>query len=184
MDDNMIVKLYWSRSQDAIKQTDIKYGNYCKTISYNIVGNLEDATECVNDTYLDAWNSMPPHKPSILSTFLGKITRRISIDRWRKSTADKRGGGQTEVVLDELTECIPSDNSVENEIEMSELERIIDSFVSELPLTERRVFVCRYWYADPICDIALRFSFSESRVKSMLYRTRQKLKNLLEQEGY
>lgn len=110
MEDNRIVDLYWARSEDAITETSEKYGKYCYAIAYNILSNAEDADESVNDTYLDAWHNMPPHRPSILSTFLGKITRRISIDKWRGRTADKRGGGEIVLALDELADCVPSDH--------------------------------------------------------------------------
>jgi hypothetical protein len=112
MEDNRIVDLYWARSEDAIAETSEKYGKYCYAIAYNILSNTEDADESVNDTYLDAWHNMPPHRPSILSTFLGKITRRISIDKWRGRTADKRGGGEIVLALDELVDCVPSDHTI------------------------------------------------------------------------
>lgn len=184
MDDDRIVNLYWSRSENAISETSKKYGNYCYSIAYNILGNAEDADESVNDTYLDAWNSIPPHRPSILSTFLGKITRRISIDKWRSRTAEKRGGGEIVLVLDELSDCIPSNQSVEHEVELAELSQLIDSFVMLLPPMERRVFVCRYWYLDPIADIAQRFGFSQSKVKMILCRQRKKLLNCMEREAF
>ena len=121
MEDDSIVNLYWARSENAISETSKKYGNYCYSIAYSILGNVEDADESVNDTYLDAWNNIPPHRPSILSTFLGKITRRISIDKWRGRTAEKRGGGEIVLVLDELSDCIPSNQNVEHEVEAAEL---------------------------------------------------------------
>ncbi|XBX10749.1 sigma factor (plasmid) [Enterocloster clostridioformis] len=121
MEDDSIVNLYWTRSENAISETSKKYGNYCYSIAYNILGNAEDADESVNDTYLDAWNNIPPHHPSILSTFLGKITRRISIDKWRSRNAKKRGGGEIVLVLDELSDCIPSNQNVEHEVEAAEL---------------------------------------------------------------
>ena len=183
MDDNKIIKLYWDRNEDALYQTDIKYGRYCMSISYNIVGDMEDARECVNDTWLDAWRAMPPEKPTILSAFLGKITRRISIDRYRKNTADKRGG--TILALQsELSECLPDIDNVETLVTARELSVIINEFINALPATERRVFVRRYWYADSVSDICTRFSFTKSRVKSMLHRTREKLKTTLEKEEY
>ena len=143
MEDDSIVNLYWARSENAISETSKKYGNYCYSIAYGILGNMEDADESVNDTYLDAWNSIPPHRPSILSTFLGKITRRISIDKWRGRTAKKRGGGEIVLVLDELSDCIPSNQNVEHEVEAAELVQLIDSFVMSLSPMERRVFICR-----------------------------------------
>ncbi len=184
MEDGCIVNLYWARSEDAIWETSKKYGHYCYSIAYNILGNAEDADESVNDTYLDAWNHIPPHRPAILSTFLGKITRRISIDRLRRRTAGKRGGGEMVLVLEELSECIPSDQSVEHEAEAAELSRLIDNFVMSLPPMERRVFICRYWYLDPIADIARRFGYSQSKVKMMLHRQRKKLLNYLEREAF
>lgn len=184
MEDDSIVNLYWARSENAISETSKKYGNYCYSIAYNILGNAEDADESVNDTYLDAWNNIPPHRPSILSTFLGKITRRISIDKWRGRTAEKRGGGEIVLILDELADCIPSNQSVEHEVETAELSHLIENFVMSLSPMERRVFVCRYWYLDTISDIAQRFGFTQSKVKMMLHRQRKKLLNCLEREAF
>lgn len=184
MEDNSIVDLYWARSEDAITETSEKYGKYCYAIAYNILSNAEDADESVNDTYLDAWHNMPPHRPAILSTFLGKITRRISIDKWRGRAANKRGGGEIVLALDELADCVPSDHSVEHEVEAAALEKIINDFVMSLPLMERRVFICRYWYFDPISAIAEQFGFSQSKVKMILHRQRQKLLSILEREAF
>ena len=184
MDDERIVALYWSRTETAITETDSKYGSYLNSISYNILFNREDAQECVNDTYHNAWNSMPPHRPSILSTFLGKITRRISIDRWRKMRADKRGGGELNLALEELEDCVSGSGSVEDEIQRRELVKLFNVFLNTLPATERRVFLCRYWYMDSIQSIAQQFGFSQSKVASMLHRTRAKLRTVLEKEGY
>ena len=183
MDDKQIVDLYWQRNETAIDETATKYGSYCHSIAYNILDNDADAEESVNDTYLDAWNSMPPHRPSILSTFLGKITRRISIDRWRRRSTEKRGGGQITVVLDELEECVADEKSVEQEVEANLLADVINAFVKALPETEQRVFLCRYWYMDSVESIAKEFGFSQSKVKSMLYRTREKLRARLIKEG-
>jgi RNA polymerase sigma factor (sigma-70 family) len=183
MEDNRIVDLYWARSENAINETALKYGKYCYAIAYNILSSSEDADESVNDTYLGAWNSMPPNRPSILSTFLGKITRRISLNRWREKNVNKRGGGEVPLVLDELEDCIPSDNNVENDVQAADLAKVIDNFIIALPNTERRVFVCRYWYLDSIPTICKQFGFSQSKVKSMLYRTRGKLMLHLKEEG-
>lgn len=183
MDDSNIVELYWARSENAITETSSKYGNYCYSIAYNILANKEDADESVNDTYMNAWNSMPPHRPSILSTFLGKITRRISIDKWRRQKANKRGGGELQLALDELSDTIPSGFDIEQAFEAAELARIINAFIVALPNIERRVFVCRYWYLDPISSICNQFGFSQSKVKSMLQRTRGKLLVYLKKEG-
>ena len=184
MEDERIVALYWSRTETAITETASKYGSYLNSISYNILFNHEDAQECVNDTYHNAWNSMPPHRPSILSTFLGKITRRISIDRWRNMRADKRGGGELNLALEELEDCVSGLGSVEDEIERGELTKLFNDFLNTLPATERRVFLCRYWYMDSIQSIAQQFGFSQSKVASMLHRTRAKLRVVLEKEGY
>ena len=184
MEDNRIVDLYWQRDESAISETAVKYGKYLNSISYQILLNAEDAEECVNDTYNDAWQSMPPHRPSILSTFLGKITRRISIDLWRKYSAEKRGSGVMALALDELEECVSGTGDVETEIERQELQKKLNDFLLALPQVDRRVFMCRYWYMDSISDIAKQFAYSESKVKSMLYRTRIKLRAMLEKEGY
>ena len=184
MDDQRIVELYWSRSESAVLETDKKYGTYLNSISYNILASREDAQECVNDTYHNAWNAMPPTRPSILSTFLGKITRRLSIDRWRRLNAEKRGGGELTLTLDELEDCVSGSGSVEDEIERQELQKLLSDFLDMLPVTERRVFLCRYWYMDSIQSIALQFGFSQSKVASMLHRTRAKLRTVLEKEGY
>lgn len=184
MEDTRIVNLYWARSENAIAETSVKYGSYCYSIAYNILANAEDADESVNDTYLNAWNSMPPHRPAILSTFLGKITRRVSIDKWRGRTAEKRGNGEIMLVLDELFDCVPSSQNVEHEIETAELAKVINDFVMSLPPMDRRVFICRYWYLDPISAISQQFGFSQSKVKMMLYRQRQRLLSHLEREAY
>ncbi len=175
MDDSSIVKLYFARSEQAIRETDTKYGGYCYSIAYNILANPEDSEESVSDTYLSAWNSIPPRKPIPLAPFLGKIVRHISIDKWRKSSARKRGGGTVSIALEELQECISSGENVEDRYAQKELIARVREFVAKLPETERRVFVCRYWYLDSIGEIAKRFSFSESKVNSMLHRTRVKL---------
>ena len=183
MDDTQIVELYWARKESAIEETEAKYGSYCYSIAQNILHNLDDAKESVNDTWLGAWNSMPPHRPSVLSTFLGKLTRRISIDKWRRTTAKKRGDGQLPLVLAELEDCISDGKSIEEETERKLLAEVIAAFVKGLPETEQKVFLCRYWYMDSVSSIATRFRFSESKVKSMLSRTREKLRVRLEKEG-
>ena len=183
MEDEHIVDLYWKRSENAITETASKYGKYCYSIAYNILSDHNDAEESVNDTYLGAWNSMPPHRPTILSTFLGKITRRIAIKKWQKEHATKRGGGEIVTALEELEDCIPAEHSVEREIETAEVGKVIDEFVMLLPLTERNIFICRYWYLDSISEICQQFGFSQSKVKSMLHRTRKKLQVCLEREG-
>ena len=183
MEDHAIIELYWERSEDAISKTAAKYGGYCYTIAYNILSNNEDAEESVNDTWLAAWNTMPPRRPKLLAAFLGKMTRYISLDRWKNRTARKRGGGEVPLVLEELEECISGEDSVEKEYLQKEFAKSLNQFVENLPDVERKVFLCRYWYMDSIETIAEHFGFSESKVASMLHRTRGKLRKMLEQEG-
>lgn len=183
MEDDRIVELYWSRSENAIAETSKKYGKYCYAIAYNILANAEDADEIVNDTYLGAWNSIPPHRPSVLSSFLGKITRRVSFDKWKMKKAEKRGKGEIPLALDELSEIIISPDTPEEIIVVQELTKAINRFLSSLSELERNMFVCRYWFLAPITEISTKFGFSLSKTKSMLFRTRQKLKAHLEKEG-
>lgn len=183
MEDSRIIELYFQRSEDAIRETEAKYGSYCFSIARSILTDKEDAREAVNDTYMACWNAIPPHKPNIFSAFLGKITRRISINRYQAGRALKRGGGEVSLALEELAGCIPSHWDVEQEMEAAELTNLLNRFVRALPETERRVFVLRYWYLEPVGGIAKRFGFSQSKVKSMLFRTRNKLRAELEKEG-
>lgn len=183
MDDQEIVRLYWERSETAISETASKYGAYCYAIAYNILVSREDAEESVSDSYLAAWNAMPPHRPAVLATFLGKITRRLSIDRWRTRNRYKRGGGEITLALEELGDCVPDKETVEKTCERKELLQAVERFLKTLPQTERRVFMCRYWYMDPIAVIAGYYGFTESKVSSMLSRTRKKLRGALKKEG-
>ncbi len=183
MDDNSIVDMYWSRDEKAIEVTRDKYGRYCYSIAYNILGSREDSEECVNDTYLGAWNSMPPHRPAMLPTFLGKITRSLSLKKWRDKNRIKRGGGQVDVTLEELQECIPAGSNIEEELEAKELVEVVNGFLRELAVEERRIFLRRYWYFDSIDDICKRFGYGKSKVKMKLFRTREKLMKRLEREG-
>ena len=184
MDDTKIVQLYWDRNEQAIPATAEKYGRYCASIAQNILGNKEDAEECVNDTYINAWNSMPPHKPSILSTFLGKITRNLSFNRYKYNTANKRGCGETVLVLDEIAELVSDTDNVEQEVLREELVKAIDAFLDVLPVDKRRIFVCRYWYFDSVSDIASRFGMTENNVSVTLNRLRLKLRSHLLKGGF
>lgn len=183
MKDEDIVDLFWTRSENAIIETDRKYGKYCRSIAYNILLNEEDSEECVNDTYYGAWNCIPPHRPAVLATFLGKLTRRISLNRWKAQRAQKRGGGEVALALEELSEIVPASSGVEEELEGKVLSVAINVFLTTLPETERDVFVCRYWFLVPVSEISRRFQFSQSKTKSMLFRTRGKLKVFLREEG-
>ena len=183
MEDNAIIDLYWKRSEQAIAETDRKYGGYCYSIAYNILSNREDSEESVSDTYMAAWNTIPPKRPSFLNSFLGKITRHIAIDRWRKCSAKKRGGGEIILALEELTDCA-DENTTEKAISQKELTRVLNHFLSSLSETERNVFLCRYWYLDSIQAISEYSGFSQSKVTSMLYRIRGRLHKQLCEEGY
>ena len=183
MDDKIIVNLYWQRDEKAIVATRDKYGRYLYAIAYSILHSAPDAEECENDTYLDAWNAMPPHKPGLLKTFLGKITRRISLDRLKRQTADKRGGGQAVLTLEELHECLPDHAAIDEGLHAEELAGVIDAFLRTLDEDTRRVFLRRYWYFDSVKAIARRYGFGQSKVKMMLHRTRQSLRDYLAKEG-
>ncbi|WP_343210653.1 sigma-70 family RNA polymerase sigma factor [Anaerolentibacter hominis] len=183
MDDRQIVELYWERSESAISETADKYGRYCHCISYNILHSNADAEECVNDTYLGAWNAMPPHRPSQLATFLGKITRNLSLNRFKQYTAQKRGLGQTELALSELENCVPAAGGVDEATDEMVLIESLNTFLSHLPKIKRQIFVRRYWFLSSIKDISEEYSMSESKVTSMLFRIRADLKLHLEKEG-
>ena len=156
MEDTAIVQLYWDRDERAISATSEKYGGNCAAIAANILGDRADAEECVNDTYLRAWNAMPPHKPRILSTFLGKIVRNLSLNRWRQNTAEKRGGGVLPAVLDEVAEVVSGVEDVEQKVEETALISAINDFLSQLSPEKRSMFICRYWRTDSVADIAAR----------------------------
>ena len=181
MIDSRIVDLYWARSEQAIEQTDKVYGRYFYSVAYSILRNHEDSREIVNDTYIKAWNTIPPERPSSIKAFLGRITRQLSINRLEKNLAQKRGGGQSDLVLDELAECIPDRD---NDVRATELRDALNAFLRSLPDEPRRVFIRRYWHMSTISEIANDFSMSESKVKSMLMRTREKLKKYLMREGF
>ena len=182
MDDHQIVELYWARSEKAISETENKYGRYCYSIAYHVLHNNEDSEECVNDTWLSAWNSMPEQRPDRLTAFLGRITRNLALDRLRNDKAEKRGGGQVPVALHELEECIP-DNKMERIIDDSVLADILNRFLASLNPEKRKIFMRRYWYLSPVAEIASDYGISESKVKMSLLRSRNALKTLLEKEG-
>lgn len=183
MEDNAIIDLFFKRSEQAIVETDAKYGCYCYSIAYNVLSNREDSQECVSDTYLAAWNAIPPSRPKFLNAFLAKLTRHISIDRWRKTRAKKRGGGELVLALEELENCVGLQDT-ESTFERKELTRVLDRFLLSLPETERNIFLCRYWYLDSIRAISEYSGFTQSKVTSMLHRTRGKLRKVLSEEGW
>lgn len=182
MEDEKIVELYLNRSETAIHATNQKYGSYLKSIAVNILANSLDAEEAVNDTYLDTWNSIPPQRPKELATYLGKIVRRRAVDILRKKKAARRGWGETGLVFEELDECLSTASRPDERIEAELLSRAINLFLRTLPDREQKIFLCRYYYVESIACIAKRFSLSENTVKSILRRTRNKLKNYLIQE--
>ena len=184
MEDAKIVQLYWDRDPDAIVHTADKYGAYCRAVAVNILGSHEDAEECVNDTYMSAWRAMPPHRPAILSTFLGKLTRNLAFNRYKQLRADKRGGSRIPMVLDELAECVPSPGCVEQAMEYQELVQAVDVFLDTLSVEKRVMFVRRYWYNDSLAEIAARVGKKEKTVSKALERIRAQLRQYLEERGY
>ena len=181
MKDSQIVDLYWQRDEHAIRETDAKYGAYCFTVADRILSDSGDAEECVNDTWLRAWNTIPPQRPVCLRMFLAKITRNLAFDKYKSKTAVKRGGGILTTAFEELEECIP-DRSFD--FSQKELAESIRFFLSSLPERERDVFLRRYFFTENISEIAKRFHLKESHVSVILSRTRTKLKSYLEKEGY
>jgi RNA polymerase sigma-70 factor (ECF subfamily) len=182
--DTEILDLYFARDEQAIAQTQSKYGTYCFSIAFHILHDQEDSDECVNDTWMRAWNSIPPNRPDHLNIFLGTITRNLSFDRYKKKKAMKRGSGDTFVQLDELEECIPDANSsTEAAVEAAELQTMINDFLKTLPEKECNVFLRRYWYSEEYADIAKRYGMNLNSVKTSLFRTRGKLKAFLEKQG-
>lgn len=182
MEDREIIELYWQRDERAVAETAASVESYCLAIAGRILTDPEDARECVNDAYLAAWNAIPPHRPERLATFVGKLTRRIAVNRLEQRMAARRGGGEVPVALEELAECIPGGENAEADTEAAELSVAVDRFIRGLPKMQRDVFVCRYWHLDSIADIAAQFGYSRSKVKSMLHRTRGQLRRYLEKE--
>ncbi len=184
VDDNEIIELFWQRSETAISAAADKYSNYCHAISYNILHIKEDAEECVNDTYLRAWNAIPPTRPNKLAIFLGTITRRLSLNRYRDIKAAKRGLGQVEITLTELEEVVPDTAaSFEDNINAEIVTSAINRFLANLPEKQRNVFIRRYWHFRSIEEIADDYSLTVENVKQILFRARKKLKTILEKEG-
>lgn len=184
MKDTDIVAMYWDRNEDAIAQTQRKYGSYLSKVAYNILSDFEDSKECVNDTYLAAWNSMPTNRPSILSTYLGKIVRQISIDVFRRRNTVKRYASEYAVSLEELGDSFSDGMTPELALDAKLLDEAINRFVRELPDDARNTFIGRYYFFDSLKNVASYCGMTESRAKSLLYRTRQSLKAYLAKEGF
>ena len=183
MEDREIIELYWQRDQAAIDETDKKYGGNCHRIAFSILASREDAEECVDDTYMATWNSIPPHCPKYLPAYLYRIVRNLGFNRVKERNTQKRGGGELALVLDELEDCVASDSSVERAFELQELAREINRFLSSLPKDDRLIFSYRYWLTMPTAEIARRLRFKEGKVRMSLSRSRKKLRGHLIKEG-
>lgn len=184
MEDAQIVSLYWDRQEGAIAETERKYDRYLTKIAYNILADLEDSRESVNDTYLAAWDSMPPHRPSVLSAYLAKLTRRISIDKFRYHSRQKRKGSEYTLSLEELGDCVSGGNSTEELVNIKLLADSIGLYLRLQPEQTRNVFLGRYYFLDSVPEIARHCGMTESKVKTLLYRTRIGLKEYLRKEGF
>lgn len=184
MEDSKIIEFYFDRDEKAISESEKKYGGYCKSIAFNILRNKEDLEECVSDTWLKTWNSVPPTHPKSLKAFFAKLTRNGAFNIWEKESAKKRGSGELTMVLDELAECIPDSKTVEDEIDLREITSLINSFLYGIPERERNIFIRRYFFTESVKEIAKRYMMKPGAVSTALFRTREKLRTALEKEGY
>lgn len=185
LSDEEIIALFWKRNEKAIEETDKKYGRYLYAIAYNIVHDNLDCEECLNDTYNGTWNKIPPTRPRVLGAFLARIMRNIAVDRFRANSAQKRIPSEYIVALDELDECIGSeDANMEKEYEIAQISRILNEFLRKLSARREYIFVCRYYYSDKIADIAESLGLKESTVSRELSLMRRELRKALENEGY
>ena len=184
MNDEEIIALYFARDEEALTQTDKKYGAYCYTLANRILSSPPDAEETVSDTYFKAWQAIPPTKPKVLRLFLAKITRNLAFTRWRSENAQKRGGGEMPLVLDELAECIGTGGDLEAGLNMKELTSAIAAFLDTQPQREQNIFLRRYFFLEDTREIGNRYQMKPEAVLQSLSRTRKKLKKYLIQEGY
>ena len=184
LSDEQIIDLYFAREERAIKETDYKYGKYLFTIAYNIVQDTLDCEECLNDTYLNTWNRIPPTRPSIFHAFLSKIMRNIAVDRYRHNKAQKRAPSEMLLTLEELDSCTPNEMSMDEELAIAELSRLLNDYLKGLSDRERLLFVCRYYYADKISEIAKMLQAGERSVYRELAALREGLRQRLEKEGF
>lgn len=182
MEDHAIVEMYWSRDPEAIRESGKKYGSYCRAIARNILHDARDEEECVNDTWLNAWNAMPEDRPALLAPFLGKITRNLAFNRYKAARTQRRGGGELPLVLEELSACVRADDTVQT-LEAMELEQAVNRFLRTLSERDCNVFLRRYWFAESLAEIAERYGMRENSVKTCLYRSREKLRRYLEKEA-
>ena len=183
MEDEAIYELYWNRNEEAIHQTHIKYGAWCRGIAMRILNIQEDAEECVQDTYLQVWNNIPPQRPNLFRAWLGRITRNLALSRYRMNTAQKRGGGQTALALDELAECVSGREDADAAVDSMEIVAVINRFLAELPERQRGIFMRRYWHLSAVAEIARAYGMREGQVNGILHRCRKKLRARLEKEG-
>ena len=183
-EDKEIVKMYWDRNEQAIAETSAKYGRYCTYIAMNILNDPENAEECVNDAYLNVWNSIPPHKPSMLSAFLGKIVRNLSLNRYKHIHTAKRGGNEIDLILDELGEIVSGEDAVPDIVIRKELIETINGFISTLSKEKQYMFFRRYWYSDSVKAIAAQCGRTENHISVELGRIRNKLRKYLTERGF
>lgn len=184
MKDGQIVALYQQRDEGAIQKSTEKYGRYCYSVAYALLENHEDAEECVSDTWMRAWGAIPPNEPQNLKLYLARITRNLAFNKRKEQSAQKRGGGELALALDELELCLPSSQTVEEEFQAEELRAEINAFMRKLSARDRDIFLRRYFFVDSTADIADRYHMKESNVLMILSRTRKKLKSYLEKEWY
>lgn len=183
MKDDEIVRMYVMRNEEAIVATQKKYHNYCFSIANNILGNVEDANECINDALLVTWNTIPPNHPPNFSAYIGKITRNIALNKYKFYSAKKRKLSQTYLCLEELSDCVSGINHIENISDSIYFKEVIDAFLAKLSEVHRKIFICRYLYFFSISDIATKYNVSENYVKVSLHRSKEKLKIILTKEG-
>ena len=184
MTDEAIINLYFKRDERAIPETDLKYGGYCHSIAYSILQDYEDTRECLNDTWLRTWNSIPPNRPQNFRIFLAKISRNLAFDRYRAEHSQKRGGGETPECIDELSECIAGAGDAYEELSAKELGAAVNSFLKSIPENDANIFIRRYFYVETVSDIAKRYKLKENNASVKLNRVRKKLRKYLEKEGY
>lgn len=183
MEDEKIIDLYFSREEQAITETDKKYGRYCAAIAFNVLHSHEDTEECVSDTWLRTWNAIPPEKPDCLRAYLGRITRNLSFTRWQTQNAQKRGSGHTQLLLSELAECLPGGNNAQEHLDAQLLTQTIEAFLRTQKCENRQLFVRRYYYGDSVKRLAGLFGMKENTVKLRLFRVRNELREALSKEG-
>lgn len=184
MNDAQIIRLYWDRNETAITETKNKYGSYCFSIAYNILSDREDSEECLNDTWLKTWNNIPPKRPSHLRLFLARIIRNTAFDKFRSNTAIKRKNSEVSIILEELNDCIPASDNIEDYITAKDLQDTMNRFLRSLPRRDCDIFLRRYFYGDSVKHIALEYNMTESNISTLLFRIRKKLKAHLEGDDY